>query len=305
MVKIADRILFYLILKPVSYMPLGLLYAMSSVVAFLTYYLVRYRRKVVRRNLTAAFPEKTIAEITAIEKGFYLHFTDFIMESIKAISISERQLSKRTSIKNPELLEKYYAAGKNILVTCGHYNNWEFYALSLPRMTQYKTYSVYQPLKNTFYDKILYNSRVRNGMKLIRTKELIPFFSVPSTERRMVVIVNDQSPSNIQTAHWNTFLNQPTGWNIGPEKLARKYDYAVLFGYSRRIRRGVYEVEFSVLSENPTAMPEGAITDVYSQILEKLITEKPQFWLWSHKRWKHPQPLKHEKPVVVSQQIAS
>ncbi|MBK7129466.1 MAG: lysophospholipid acyltransferase family protein [Crocinitomicaceae bacterium] len=288
-----------------SYMPLGLLYAMSSVVAFLTYYLVRYRRKVVRRNLTAAFPEKTIAEITAIEKGFYLHFTDFIMESIKAISISERQLSKRTSIKNPELLEKYYAAGKNILVTCGHYNNWEFYALSLPRMTQYKTYSVYQPLKNTFYDKILYNSRVRNGMKLIRTKELIPFFSVPSTERRMVVIVNDQSPSNIQTAHWNTFLNQPTGWNIGPEKLARKYDYAVLFGYSRRIRRGVYEVEFSVLSENPTAMPEGAITDVYSQILEKLITEKPQFWLWSHKRWKHPQPLKHEKPVVVSQQIAS
>lgn len=305
MVKIADRILFYLILKPVSYLPLGLLYGMSSVVAFLTYYLVRYRRKVVRRNLTAAFPGKSLAEIAEIEKGFYLHFTDFIMESIKAISISDRQLLKRTSIKNPELLEKLHAAGKNILVTCGHYNNWEFYALSLPRMTQYKTYSVYQPLKNTFYDKILYKSRVRNGMKLIRTKELIPFFSVPSTERRMVVIVNDQSPSNIQTAHWNTFLNQPTGWNIGPEKLACKYDYSVLFGYSRRVRRGVYEVEFSVISENPMAMPEGTITDTYSQILEKLITEKPQFWLWSHKRWKHPQPLKQEKPLVVSQQIAS
>jgi KDO2-lipid IV(A) lauroyltransferase len=305
MVKIADRILFYLILKPVSFLPLGVLYFISSVIAFLTYHLVRYRRKVVHQNLITAFPDKSAAEIKSIEKGFYKHFCDFIMESIKAISISERQLDKRTSIKNPELIEKYYAAGKNIIVTCGHYNNWEFYALSLPKLLKYKTYSVYQPLKNSFYDKILYNSRVRNGMTLIKTRDLIPFFSENKNEKRMVIIVNDQSPSNIQTAHWNTFLNQPTGWNIGPEKLAKKYDYAVLFGYSKRVKRGYYEVEFSTICENPNAIPDGAITNAYSKILEDLIVSNPQFWLWSHKRWKHPQPLKQEKPVSVSQQIAS
>jgi len=290
MVKLADRILFYLILKPLSYFPLGILYFYSSIVASLTYHLVRYRRKVVRKNLEAAFPEKSAKEIKEIERGFYKHFSDFIFESIKAISISEKQLLKRTSIKNPELIEKLYAENKNLIVTCGHYNNWEFYALSLPKLINYKTYSVYQPLKNTFYDSILFNSRVRNGMKLIKTKELIPFFAKKTDEKRMVIIVNDQSPSNKETAYWNTFLNQETGWNNGPEKLARKYDYAVLFGHSRQIKRGYYEVEFTTITENPRAMADGEITNAYAAILEGLIVANPRFWLWSHKRWKHRRP---------------
>lgn len=287
MVKLADRILFYLILKPLSYFPLGLLYFYSSIVAFLTYHLVRYRRKVVRKNLTTAFPQKSLAEIKDIEKGFYRHFSDFIFESIKAISISDKQLMKRTSIKNPELIEKLYAQNKNLIVTCGHYNNWEFYALSLPKLIKYNTYSVYQPLKNTFYDQILYNSRVRNGMKLIKTKELVPFFAKNTDEKRMVIIVNDQSPSNKEVAYWNTFLNQETGWNNGPEKLARKYDYAVLFGHSKQVKRGYYEVEFTLITENPRAKAEGEITSIYANLLEKLIESNPRFWLWSHKRWKH------------------
>jgi len=299
MVKLADRILFYLILKPLSYFPLGLLYFYSSIVGFLTYHLVRYRRQVVRKNLTTAFPKKSIAEIKEIEKGFYRHFSDFIFESIKAISISDKQLLKRTSIKNPELIEKLYAENKNLIVTCGHYNNWEFYALSLPRLINYKTYSVYQPLKNTFYDQILLNSRARNGMKLIKTKELIPFFATNSDEKRMVIIVNDQSPSNRETAYWNTFLNQETGWNNGPEKLARKYDYAVLFGHSRQVKRGYYEVEFTLITEDPRAMVEGEITNAYSRILEDLILANPRFWLWSHKRWKH-----QRQPQTITETVS-
>lgn len=305
MVKIADRILFYLILKPVSYLPLFILYGISSGMAFLTYHLVRYRRKVVRTNLLAAFPEKSIAEIREIEKGFYKHFCDFIIESIKAISISEKELTKRTKIKNPEILDFYYNHHKNIIVTCGHYNNWEFYALQLPKLVKYKTFSVYQPLKNSFYDSILLKSRTRNGMTLIKTKEVLPFFAEKNNEQRMVIMVNDQSPSNVKSAHWNTFLNQQTGWNIGPEKLARKHDYVVLFGHSKRIKRGYYEVEFQLITEQPDNLPEGAITNSYAQILEKLILEKPDYWLWSHKRWKHSQPIKQEKPVALSQQIAS
>lgn len=305
MVKIADRLLYYLILKPASYLPLGILYGISSIMAFLTYRVVKYRRKVVRKNLEASFPNKSKIEIQQIEQNFYVHFCDFIIESIKAISISDKQLMQRTTIKNPELIEDYFKSGKNIMVTCGHYNNWEFYALSLPKLVSYQTYSVYQPLKNKFFDGILFHSRERNGMKLIKTKEIVPFFSEKTDERRMVIIVNDQSPSNIQTAHWNTFLNQPTGWNLGPEKLARKYDYSVLFGYSRRIKRGYYEVEFTTITDAPIAQPEGSITNTYSKLLEELIKANPQFWLWSHKRWKHPQPLKQEKSVPLSQHLAS
>ncbi len=290
MIKIADRILFYIILKPLSYFPLGLLYFFSNIVYFLAFNFVRYRRKVVRKNLLTAFPNKSEAELKQIEKGFYKHFIDFIFESIKAVSISSKEVLKRTSIKNPELLERLFAEDKNVIVTCGHYNNWEFYSLSLPKLTAYTTYSIYQPLKNKFYDQILFNSRTRNGMNLIGTKDIIPFFSATSDEKKMVIIVNDQSPSNLQSAYWNTFLNQETGWNNGPEKLARKYDYTVLFGHSKKLKRGYYEVEFTVISEKPSELEVGEITNIYAQLLERLIEEKPEFWLWSHKRWKHKRP---------------
>lgn len=287
MVKIADRILFFLILKPLSYFPLGLLYFYSAIVGFLTYYLVRYRRSVVRANLNTAFPDKSDAEITKIEKDFYKRFVDFIFESIKAVSISEKTLLKRTAIKNPEFVQDLFDKGKNVIVTCGHINNWEFYALSLPKQVPYKTFSVYQPLKNKFYDRILYKSRSRNGMRLIETKQLVPFFKEEINEKRMVVIVNDQSPSNGQKAHWNTFLNQETGWNMGPEKLAKKFDYAVIFGHARRVKRGYYEVEFAPIAEDPNSLPDGEIINAYSKILEELIQASPESWLWSHKRWKH------------------
>jgi KDO2-lipid IV(A) lauroyltransferase len=256
----------------------------------LTYYVVRYRRQVVRTNLKNAFPEKSESELNKIEKDFYKRFVDFIFESIKAVSISESALMKRTSIKNPELIKEFYDKGRSVIVTCGHINNWEFYALSLPNQVPFKTYSVYQPLKNSFYDRILYKSRTRNGMRLIETKQLIPFFKEEIAEPRMVVIVNDQSPSNIDAAHWNNFLNQETGWNIGPEKLSKKFDYSVLFGHAKRVKRGYYEVEFRTISEDPQSQADGEITDTYTQILEELIKASPESWLWSHKRWKHKRP---------------
>lgn len=290
MIKIADRILFYIILKPLSYLPLSVLYFFSDIVCFFTYHFIKYRRKVVHENLAGAFPTKSAVELKKIEKGFYRHFIDFIFESIKAISISKKEVLRRTTLKNPALINDYYAANKNLIVTCGHYNNWEFYSLSLPQLIPYDSYSIYQPLKNSFYDKILFNSRTRNGMKLISTKDIIPFFSSTINDKKLVVIVNDQSPSNLKSAHWNTFLNRETGWNIGPEKLAKKFDYVVLFGHSRKIKRGHYEVEFTTISDTPKEMKRGEITDVYTHLLEKLIVEKPEFWLWSHKRWKHLRP---------------
>lgn len=287
MVKLGDRLLFYLVLKPLSFMPLGLLFFYSDITFFLTFYVVKYRRKVVKQNLRNAFPNKSEQELKKIERGFYRHFTDFIFESIKSISISEKNVLKRTSIKNNELLDKYYKQGKNVLVVCGHYNNWEFYALSLPKKLKHSTYSLYQPLKNSFYDKILLDSRKRNGMNLIKTNDVISFFREENRNPKLMVIVNDQSPTNKDKAYWNTFLNQETGWNVGPEKLAKKFNYVVLFGHSKKVKRGSYEVEFTLVTETPQTTNDEFITDKYSSILEGIIEKKPEFWLWSHKRWKH------------------
>jgi len=287
MVKIGDRLLYYLVLKPLSFLPLGILFFYSDITFFLTYYIAKYRRNVVKNNLKNAFPEKSEAELKKIEKQFYKHFTDFIFESIKSISISEKDVLKRTSIKNKDILDKFYKQGKNVLVVCGHYNNWEFYALSLPKQLMHSTYSLYQPLKNKFFDKVLLNSRKRNGMNLIKTNDVISFFKEENKNPKLMVIVNDQSPTNKDKAYWNTFLNQDTGWNVGPEKLAKKYDYVVLFGHSKKVKRGVYEVEFSLVTETPQQTDNEFITDKYSSILEEIIKKKPEFWLWSHKRWKH------------------
>jgi KDO2-lipid IV(A) lauroyltransferase len=290
MIKIGDRLLFFLVLKPLSFLPLGLLFLFSDVTFFLTYRIVKYRRKVVLENLKKSFPNKSNTELKDIEKKFFRHFTDFIFESIKSISISEKNVLKRTSIKNSDLLDKYYKQGKNILVVCGHYNNWEFYALSLPKKIKHSTYSLYQPLKNKFFDKVLLNSRKRNGMNLIKTNDVISFFKEENKNPKLMVIVNDQSPTNKSKAYWNTFLNQQTGWNVGPEKLAKKFNYVVLFGHSKKVKRGSYEVEFSLVTETPQATNDEFITDKYASILEGIIKKRPEYWLWSHKRWKHSKP---------------
>jgi len=289
MSRIGDNLLFYLVLKPLSFLPLGILFFFSDIIFVLTYYIVKYRRNVVKQNLKNAFPEKPEKELKEIERKFYHHFTDFIFESIKSISISEKNVNNRTALKNQDLLDKYYKQGKNVLVVCGHYNNWEFYALSLPKSLKHTTYSLYQPLKNKFFDKMLLNSRSRNGMKLIQTNDVLSFFREDNTNPKLMVIVNDQSPTNKDKAYWNTFLNQNTGWNVGPEKLAKKFDYVVLFGHSKKVKRGSYEVEFSLITETPKTTVDEFITDKYSSILEEVIQKKPEFWLWSHKRWKHKQ----------------
>ncbi|MFD1552841.1 acetyltransferase [Putridiphycobacter roseus] len=287
MVKVGDRLVFYLVIKPLSYLPLRVLFFFSNITYFLAYSIVKYRRNVVRENLINSFPEKNLLEIKKIEKDFYRHFTDFIFESIKSISITEREVLKRTQIKNPELLDRYYQEGKNVLVLCGHYNNWEFYALSLPKKIKHTAYSLYQPLKNKFLDRVILNSRKRNGMKLIASKKVVSFFQEENNKPKLIVVVNDQSPTNPNKAYWNTFLNQTTGWNIGPEKLAKKYDYTVLFGHSVALSRGIYQVEFKLISEHAQSTDNDYITDKYASLLEEIIRIHPESWLWSHKRWKH------------------
>ena len=291
MSKIFSPIIYYVLVIPISHLPYRVLYFVSNIVYLFTYYIIGYRKKVVRKNLTNSFPHLSHAELLSIEKKFYKHFADFLVESAKSVSISDKAIKERCALINPEILHKYFDEGKSVIVLCGHYNNWEYYAVGIAQQMKHNTIAAYKPLKNKFFDDVILKSRQRFGMKMMSMREIPRYFANNKTEQpTLSIMVNDQSPSNPKTAYWNTFLNQDTGWMKGAEKLAAKYDQAVLFGCIRKKKRGFYEVTFYPISDNVKQEKDGFVLDKHAEYLEMVINEHPEYWLWSHKRWKHKNP---------------
>ena len=178
------------------------------------------------------------------------------------------------------------------MILCGHYNNWEYYAIGLQKHMKHKTLAAYHPLKNIFFDNIIKKSRQRFGMKMLSMNEIPRYFSQHNfSEPTMTIMVNDQSPTHPQKAYWNTFLNQDTGWMRGTEKIAAKYHHSILFGCIRKIKRGHYEVTFYPITEKADEVDEGYILNKHTNYLEMVISENPEYWLWSHNRWKHKRPV--------------
>lgn len=289
MSKIISPIIYYVLVIPISYLPFRLLYWISDLVYFVAYYIIGYRKNVVQGNLKKSFPHLKDDELKLIEKKFYKHFADFLVESAKSISISNKEIKKRCAIINPELINQYHDEGKNVVVLCGHYNNWEYYAVGIAQQMKHKTIAAYRPLKNKFFDDVILKSRQRFGIEMLSMRSIPRYFSKMKNgdNPTMSIMVNDQSPGNPKTAYWNTFLNQETGWMKGAEKLARKYNQIVMFGCIRKVKRGFYEVTFYPITENPKNEKDGFILDKHAEYLEMVIQENPQYWLWSHKRWKH------------------
>lgn len=291
MSKIFSPIIYYVLVIPISHLPYRVLYFVSNIVYLFTYYIIGYRKKVVRKNLTNSFPHLSHAELLSIEKKFYKHFADFLVESAKSVSISDKAIKERCALINPEILHKYFDEGKSVIVLCGHYNNWEYYAVGIAQQMKHSTIAAYKPLKNKFFDDVILKSRQRFGMKMMSMREIPRYFANNKMEQpTLSIMVNDQSPSNPKTAYWNTFLNQDTGWMKGAEKLAAKYDQAVLFGCIRKKKRGFYEVTFYPISDNVKQEKDGFVLDKHAEYLEMVINEHPEYWLWSHKRWKHKNP---------------
>ncbi len=290
MTNILSRILFYGLALPISYLPFRVLYWFSDILYLICYYIIGYRKKVVQNNLKNSFPDLNDSELKSIEKKFYHHFTDFLVESAKSFTISESEIKKRCSIINPELPNSYFDKGKSVMILCGHYNNWEYYAVGLQQQMKHKTLAAYHPLKNKFIDRIIQKSRQRFGMKMVSMRGIPRYFANKGKEATMTIMVNDQSPSDPKKAYWNTFLNQDTGWMKGAERLAAKYDQAVLFGCIRKVKRGFYEVTFYPITDDANTVSDGFILDKHTEYLEKVIAEHPEFWLWSHRRWKHKRP---------------
>ena len=272
----------------ISRLPFSLLYFFSDINFFFIYHVFGYRRKVVRVNLCNSFPEKSDKEIVSLEKKFYHHLCDLLMEILKIRGISKKQLLKRVHFKNTELLDELYEKGKSIIAVTGHLGNWEWTGMALPFNTKHKVFALVKPLSNEFLDKYMYKLRTRfaedgpvpfkQAFRVIVKHKNIPTCSL---------LASDQTPTKGEIEYWTTFMNQETPVFLGTEKMARALNFEILFFPIRIIKRGYYEVEISKMFENPKGTVDFEITEKHTRLLEEFIFKNPENWLWSHRRWKH------------------
>jgi KDO2-lipid IV(A) lauroyltransferase len=280
-------IVYYLIILPISWLPFRVLYRLSDGLYYLMYYLIRFRKKVVFRNLTNSFPDKNRAEIEQLAKKFYRHFCDLIFESVKLFSISSEEVIKRSRHVNPELPDAFFDKGRSIIIVCGHYNNWEMWAQACNPQMKHQAVGIYTPLSNKFFNKQFARSRGRNGVVLVAKDDVKHFFTAGKDESIAVIFGADQSPSpHTKRVYWTSFLNQDTAVMFGTEKYAREYNYPVIFAAINKVKRGYYTVRFELLEEHPAATAYGEITERHTRRLEQQILEQPEYYLWTHRRWK-------------------
>ena len=283
---IGTKILYYLVILPISVMPYFLLYRLSDFMYILMYYVFGYRKKVIVDNIYKSFPEKTEREKKHIVKKFYKHFCDLIVESLKNFTISEKQIKKRVQFENVELLDNLYDKGKSIIIIGGHYGNWEMLAVAIGGATKHMQYGIYKPLSNKFFDIKMKKSRGKLGTKLVSMKETKKCFQTEYEKPTSIIFGSDQWPSNPKRAYWTKFLGRDTPFLFGAEKYANDFDRPTVFCDIRKIKRGHFNVEFKMIEEFPKILEYGELMDKFIHELEETIYNEPAFWLWSHKRWK-------------------
>jgi KDO2-lipid IV(A) lauroyltransferase len=270
-----------------SLLPLQVLYLFAAMLYWVLYYITGYRRIVVNTNLKNSFPEKSMEEIRQIEKRYYKYLAALIFEIIKMSTISRAQLQRRFTFINMELLNQYAENGVSVLACSGHYGNWEWGTLSLGMSYKGVTYPIYKPLSSKAFDQWFNHIRTRFGNKLIAMRQTYRAIAESKDIPTMFLFGNDQAPPKEESRQWMTFLNQQTSVQQGMEKIAIKTNRPVFYLKLSVIKKGYYQVECVPLCLNPAASTQQEITQLHTQLLEGIIREKPEYWLWSHKRWKH------------------
>jgi len=282
-----SKILYYLVIFPISLLPFSLLYIFSDILAFVLEYIIKYRNQVITNNLTNSFPEKSVKEIKLIKHKFYSHFSDLVLESLKGFNLSEKEVKKRVKFENIDDLEKFFEQGKDVMIVLGHYGNWEMVGSAIPLFISHKLLAVYKPLSNAFFDEKMKETRSQFGVVLSAMKEINKKAFHDYGKPKALCFAADQSPSNPKNCYWTTFLNQETGVLFGTEKFAKTLNIPIVYMVINKPKRGYYKINFTTLFENPQETEMGEITKAHIKHLEKDIIKQPEFWLWSHKRWKH------------------
>lgn len=283
-----SKIVYYLLIVPLSRLPLQVLYVLSDIIFFLAYRVLKYRRDIVWSNVRNSFPSKSEEDIKHIVKGFYRHFSDLIIESLKIFSITKEEAIDHCKVVNPEVLDELYAKGKQAILVGGHYNNWEIAALILNAQIKHQIAGIYTPLTNPFFENKFKSSRSKYGTHLVPKNKVNAHFKKEHADLNITVFGADQSPTFIRkNTYWTNFLNQDTAVMFGTEKFAVEYDLPVVFLSISKVKRGYYQMSFTMLEEHPIESDYCSITEKHTRMLEKQILEHPEFYLWTHKRWKH------------------
>ena len=287
--------IFYGINWIITLLPLPVLYIISDLLYLVLYYFPSYRRKVVATNLKNSFPEKTEEELKSIEKKFYKHLADLVIETFKVTHMTKAEQRKRFTYSNLEIIDKLREEKRDIIAVLGHYNNWEWPTL-LPYYLKYKIIIIYKPLQNKYFNRFVNNNRSKFGIVLTPTSQIIR--EIINYKRHNIntlsVFISDQTPPKGDIKYWTTFLNQDTPVFTGVEKIASKYDMAIVFFHVQKVKRGHYNLDVELLLDHTIGLPEKLITEAHVRRLEEIIREKPEYWIWSHRRWKHKRPVENE-----------
>ncbi len=281
----------YALFYAISLLPFGVLYLLSDAGFLLMYHIVRYRRGIVRRNLTTSFPEKSEQEIKRIERKFYRWFCDYFLEAVKLLSISEKELRRRFKVNNSEQVEQCFREGQNVAAILGHYCNWEWLScvgIELPKNRIMGL--IYHPLRNKTFDELFkrIRSHEENGVTVPK-KDILRYLIDYRRKGIMNIFgyISDQGPKWQNIHLWLPFLNHPeTPVFTGGERIMRKMNNAVFYVEMTRPRRGFYTATYRLITREPGSLPENEITRRFFRMLEETIRKEPAYYLWSHNRWK-------------------
>lgn len=280
-------ILVYPLLWLISILPFRLFYFFSDFVFFVLFYVVGYRKRVVSENLARAFPGKSKKELKKIKKEFYRHMCDMFLEMVKTLNLSKEELKERYKIINIEVLQDI-VKDKSVLIVCSHYANWEW-NVSINNYVNAKGYAVYQKIGNSYFDDLIKKIRAKWNTTLITQQETVKtvYRNVQNGVNSAYGMVSDQSPQVKRAQYWSEFMGVKVPIFNGPESMAIKLDLAVVFLKVSKVKRGYYQAEFIPITTSGKQTKKHQITDQFLRLTEDQIREKPEYYLWTHKRWKH------------------
>ena len=287
------QFLVFIVLYPflwlLSILPMSVLFFISDILYFILYYIVGYRKKVVRYNLRLSFPDKSAQELKIIEKKTFQHFTDVFMETIKSFTISEKELTEHVSLTNPEVTDAYFDNKQSVIFVSGHYANWEWVASLVETKIKHNLSVAYKELSNTYFNNLIKRTRTKFGISVVPAKEFYPYIlnNLKKNNFQAYGFIADQSPVLSQAKYWSNFMGVEVPIINGPETIARKLNLPVFYFHTERIKRGVYQCSFILLEDKPKTAPLHEITTKYILELEKQIRKEPEFYFWTHKRFKH------------------
>ncbi len=279
--------LLSILLYTFSLLPFWVLYRLSDLLFLVLFHVIKYRRKVVSENLQNAFPEKSTKERRQIALKFYRYLPDLMIESIKMRTISQKEVMKRVEFLNSEEIYRHFERGKAVIGVAAHYGNWELSIYRLSLMTERPRLIIYKPLKNKAFDLVYNDLRSRFGATMVPMKQILRHIVKLKGNPHISMFLADQTPTYQDSDYFMEFLNQETLVYTGPERIARMTKNPVVYCHlGRKKKRGHYYCKFTTLVENPDDFAEHEITELHNKFTEKIIREKPEYWLWSHRRWK-------------------